>query len=262
MIVGMTSLCYTKLTLMIPNNNQKYIDILTSSFKKNFKKRIIFLGLHGSSRYNSLAPDDTSDIDLEFILNVVKPEDIKIIKKIISKIPVKVECQVRSIYEIEDPYSLIHKTKYKIFMYHAYANSITLAGVNIYQKLIKKFTNKQYKDSLLINIQLAWKDIRKYFLTNKKPAEINKLVEVFLFDVLLYTDNINYKDLDKKKIFEMKRYNVYEISSNVFSSILNINEKIFLLKYQKKHSKKIFDIKIISCLEKILRHLETIIIKK
>lgn len=247
---------------MIPNNNQKYIEILISSFKKNFSKRIIFLGLHGSSRYSSLAPNYTSDIDLELILDTVKPEDIVIVKEIISEISVKVECQIRSIYEIGDTNSLIHKTEYKIFMYHAYANSITLIGKNIYKNLLGKFTKKQYKDSLLINIQLAWKDIRKYFLANKKPTEINKLVEVFLFDVLLYSNQIDYRDLDKKKIFEMKRYNVYEISSNVFSSILNIDEKKFLLQYQKKHSAKIFDIKIIICLEKILRHLEIVIIPK
>ncbi len=247
---------------MIPNHNQKYIEILTNSFKNNFGKRIIFLGLHGSSRHSSLEPNYTSDIDLELILNTVKPEDMETVKEIISTVSVKVECQIRSIYEITDTHSLIYKTEYKIFMYHAYANSITLIGKNIYKNLLGEFTNKQYKDSLLINIQLAWKDIRKYFLANKEPTEINKLVEVFLFDVLLYINQIDYRDLDKKKIFEMKRYNVYEISSNFFSSILNTDEKAFLLQYQKNHSAKIFDIKIIVCLEKILRHLEIVIIPK
>ncbi len=253
----MISTSYIMHTLQIPKENKEYVTKFRNAINKNFGNRIVFLGLHGSSRHNALAPDYISDIDLELILDIVKPTDLSKIKNIVLGVPVKVECQVRSYFEIQNNKSLIHKTKYKIFMYNAYANGITLLGKNIYKELIKKFNNKQYKDSLLFNIQLEWKDIRKKYLGNKKAVELNKTIEVFLFDILLYFNVINYRDLDKKKIFEAKRYNVYELSSNYFSSILTQKEREFLFEYQKIHASKKFDIFIIEPLEKLLRKTES-----
>lgn len=238
--------------------NISYIKKLKKLFKSNFtKNRIIFLGVHGSSRYNALAPNYTSDIDLELILDKVQPVDLLSIKEILSVIPVKIECQIRSIFEIENSKSLVHRTNYKTFMYFAYANSITLLGKNVYKKLINKFTEKEYRDSFLITIQLLWKDIRKSFLTNKPDYEINKLLEVFLFDVLLFFGHIDFKNLDKKKIFESKRFNVYKISAQYFSDLFSSKEKEYLLSYTKNHSSGLFDINILTHLEKILRFLES-----
>lgn len=249
---------YIKLMLKIPTNNQVFVNNLTKIFEKSFGDRIIFLGLHGSSRYNSLAPEYLSDIDLELILDSVQPNDLILIKNIVSEAPVKVECQLRSVHEITDNDSLIYKTEYKIFMYYAYSNSITLLGENIYQSLVYKFNDDQYKKSLLLSAHLAWKDIRKKYFEQRNSAELNKLIEVFLFDLLLYTGAINFRELDRKKIFELKRYDVYKISQEVFCGTLDENDLRILAEYTTKHATKIFDIEILYPLSKILRFVEKI----
>jgi len=70
---------------------------------------------------------------LELILDSPKEGDYLVIKKILNKIKVENECQLRYLQEIKSQNNLIYTASYKLFMFFAYSNAYCLIGNNIYK---------------------------------------------------------------------------------------------------------------------------------
>jgi hypothetical protein len=85
-----------------------------------------------------------------------------------------------------------------------------------------------------------------------KTKELYKLVEVLLFDILLFCNCLDYKELDKKKLFESKRYDVSQISTDFFKAFLTEKEIKCLMSLQNYMTRSEFDIEIIEPLQTIL----------
>lgn len=240
--------------LEIPIENKEAVLELVRKFGDNFAShRIVYLGLHGSSRYHPIFSVGISDIDLELILDEVFADDLSRVRSIVADAPLKIECQVRSLEEIEDQNSIIAQTHYKIFMFWAYRNAITLIGSNPYVTLVGNFTDEDYSRSLLLSIQIAWKDLRKNYIARKSDLDLNKLVEIILFDLLLYTGRLDYRDLDKEKIFKAKRYDVYALAAEKFGEVLLEGERQSIRDYAGNHERGVFSAEIFDCLNDLLK---------
>ncbi len=192
---------------MITHQIDVLIPQLKSSFEKSFKSRIVCLIHHGSSLYKDIN-NEPSDIDLELVLSRYEKNDYLLIQKILKRFGVNVECQLRYLWELTNAQGLISNTSYKIFMYFAYSNGICLLGENIYKNLIKKLTDEEIKDSLLISAQIEFKNIRKEYFSKSRARVVNKHIKVFLLDVFMYLGTLDYRNLGKKSFFK-KRKTIY-----------------------------------------------------
>jgi len=236
----------------IPVDNRKIIEQLKEDFTNSLLvPRIRCLIVHGSSLFQEDG-DGNSDIDLELVLAYHIRVDIDLVKEIIIKNKVKAECQVRYVNEITDDRGLILRTGYKIFMYFAYSNGITLIGDNIYVNLIKRLTGKMVKRSLLISIQLHFKDIRKTYLGGAPAEIVNKNIERFLFDVCLYLGLIDYRKLGTKNVFEAEKRCCIEELLKRFGGCLGDNDIRTLKLFGRKKERGQFCAEMFEVINKIM----------
>ncbi len=233
----------------IPFPNRHYIKAYKEAFKKSkIHENIKCLIVHGSSLFKPFS-NDFSDIDLELVLKKHSNDDYKIIKEIIQNSSVPTECQLRYTNELTDPKGLIQYTKYKIFMYFAYSNGITLIGNNIYKDLCKKIDDKTAKFSLLLTAQIYFKDIRKSFFANSHPYIVNKNIMRTLFDLCLFLDLIDYKKLGTKEVFELETISCVNLIIDRFKNVLSDSDIKTLLLFQKKFQKLEYCIEVIPIVE-------------
>lgn len=224
-------------------NKKIILDIKKSFQNSKLNSRIICLIIHGSSLFYPLNNNHlNSDIDLELILEKPEPEDYQIIKNIINKSKIKIECQLRYLEEIENQKSLIFLSHYKIFMYFAYANGICLIGKNIYRNLVKDISYKTIEESLLISAQIYFKDIRKSLFKGDIPYWVNKNIGYALLDICLIEGFLDYRRLGEKVILKEEKWAFIRPIIKNYSLFLNKIDKKILKEFAKKyHKKKIFE---------------------
>lgn len=186
--------------------NHKQFKIIRDAFlKSSIFPRITCLIVHGSSLYYKIESKSERDIDLELILNKPHPRDYFVIKEILDKVGLKIECQLRYLDEIKLSQSMIHITSYKIFMFFAYSNGHCLIGDNIYKKLVKKISNKKIKQSLLISAQIGFKDIRKSFFAGHSNYSINKNIARTLVCICMYEGFLDYREIGNDMFFSQEK---------------------------------------------------------
>jgi hypothetical protein len=157
-------------------------------------------------------------------LDTPKSGDLEKIKKILDHIDLKIECQLRYVNEITET-GLISKTKYKLFMYIVYANGITLIGQNIYSELVDSIKAADIKDSLALSAQIAFKDIRKAYLSGKSPYEVNKQISRFFVCHLLSKGHISSKSLGTRAFFNLvDSTRIYDFFMRIYRKILTGEE--------------------------------------
>lgn len=219
----------------IPLPNRDHIKSLQQAFKSSpLCPNISCLIVHGSSLYKPFS-NQFSDIDLELILKKPAPNDYQTIAKIVTSFSVPVECQLRYQDEIVNQNGLIFKTRYKIFMYYAYKNGITLIGHNLYSKLIDYINPSILKKSLLISTQIYFKDIRKSFFSNASPYIINKNILRTFFDICLYLGLIDPKQLGTESVFKLENSSCISLIIDFFRPYLSKTEITILTKFQQKY---------------------------
>jgi len=241
----------------IPLPNRDFISLYKHEFESSLlSDRIECLIVHGSSLYKPFI-NEFSDIDLELILKKPKKNDYHIIKCIIKKNTIPTECQLRYLNEISDIKGTIYQTKYKIFMYYAYSNGLCLIGNNVYQKLIKNLSGKTVKQSLLITIQISYKDIRKSFFADANPYIINKNIIRTLFDVSLYLGLVDYKTLGTKETFQLEATSCIQLLKIFYNTILLPSDIQKLEIFQQKYLKIELFQDILPVIDKIISNITT-----
>jgi len=107
-------------------NRNEILELKQKFLNSNVSSKIVSLIVHGSSLYKVITKEEKDrDIDLELILYNQEQEDLESIKDIISSFPIKVECQLRYLDEIEVIIgnSLIFLSSYKIVHSTSYCNT-------------------------------------------------------------------------------------------------------------------------------------------
>jgi hypothetical protein len=200
--------------------NEEEILSLKDAFQRStLFSRIISLVVHGSSLYYPLTYEERdSDIDLELILSSVQSEDMEHVRSIVQLSRTRVECQLRYWGEIKQ--GLIFQSAYKLFMYFAYANGVSLIGKNVYKELINNISEKEVKKSILISAQIAFKDIRKLFLAGSNAYNVNKSIMQTFRLICMFDNLLDYKQLGSADYFQHQ--------NEAFVSIILSKYKIFL----------------------------------
>jgi|GEM_PF-1646649 len=163
----------------------RYNEALITSVRDKFAdshlaSRIVCLLVHGSALHHSLENNPQSDIDLELVLSESCEGDALFIRGVVSSCPVKIECQYRYLSEVCSQDGLVRRSKYNLFGFFAYNNSVCLLGTNIYTSLVSELPRDEVEHSLVIGTQLAFKNVRKFYLAGAPAHEVNKMVVRFL----------------------------------------------------------------------------------
>jgi len=241
-----------KLKKDIKLNQNKFIKIKKSFLNSSISSRIVCLLIHGSSLYYNIKKGDKRDIDLELILDSPKEGDYLVIKKILNKIKVENECQLRYLQEIKSQNNLIYTASYKLFMFFAYSNAYCLIGNNIYKKLIKNIPENKIRQSFLISAQISFKDIRKSFFAGSSNYIINKNIIRTLVCVCMYENILNYKDIGEAEFFNQEKIGFVEIIIKKYINYLNLSEIQELQKFIKYYQKDKLLPNIFPVIEKIM----------
>lgn len=234
-------------------NKKAILKLRSLFFSSNLNSRIKCLIVHGSCIYQEIIDDRYTDIDLELILTSSSPRDYLILKSILKKSPIKVECQLRYLDEITLKDNVIKLSSYKLFMYFAYANGVCLLGENIYQKLINDLTDLEIKQSLLISIQIAFKDIRKIYLSKiNNVYMINKNIKLVFLDILMYEGTLDYKKLGKAIFFREGDDGYSSLILKLYRRYLNKKDRIIIKKFSESYKLCELDLRIFPVVEKIM----------
>ena len=244
----------------IPTQNQKYIDIIKKEFEVSLiKPNIVSLIVHGSSLFQSLTERPYSDIDIELILIKQTEEDYTIIKEIVGRLPIRMEVQLRYINEITNKHGVILSSYYKIFMYYAYANGYCLIGENVYKKLISELKEKEVKHSILISLQIAFKDIRKKFFSCNNLStvyETNKCILRFFQLICMYEGALDYKDLGSKKYFDLEKEGYIPLLLELYSEKLSDVDIKTLKIFPKSYIENELNQNIFPCVNNVMKIIE------
>lgn len=195
-----------------------------------------------------------SDIDFELVLSSFEIDDYAQIQQIIKTEKIRVECQLRYFDELTNPDGLIKKTNYKIFMYFAYANGLCLLGENIYKNLIKTLADDDVKKSLLLSAHIAFKDIRKSYLSNSSQVVINKQIKIFVLDLLMFLGYLDYRDLGKVTFMGKGSVFFVEELKDACPTILTGQNLIIYKKFRENSSNKILCCEMFSITNKIYQY--------
>ncbi|MCX6739427.1 MAG: hypothetical protein NT098_05280 [Candidatus Parcubacteria bacterium] len=220
---------------MIRNNfNSEVIKLIVDKFvASTISSRIMFLGNHGSSLYKKIEQNSESDIDLELVLSVPEIGDYLEILKLLKQIPVKIECQLRYYSEFENN-QLVDLSNYKLFMYFEYANGITLIGKNVYKEISERISSESYAKSLLISMQIAYKDIRKAYLGGGSAYLINKQVVRFFLCFAFYSGLVDYRKLGTEEVFSLfVNGDVIDVVTEAFSDYFSTTEQSIIHDFKK-----------------------------
>lgn len=233
-------------------NQDKFI-----KFKKEFlgspiSSRIVCLLIHGSSLYYKVDGENERDIDLELILDTPKKDDYLIIKRILDKVGIKNECQLRYLREIISPDDLIYTTSYKIFMFFAYSNAYCLIGNNTYKELVEKIPTNKVRQSLLISAQIGFKDIRKSFFAGRSNYIVNKNIIRTLVCICMYEDILNYRNIGKVEFFNQEAKGFIEIIAKKYINYLSLFEIQELQNFVKHYQKDKLFPNVFPVIEKIM----------
>jgi hypothetical protein len=232
--------------------NKQEIAFLKNAFERSaIMPRIISLIVHGSSLYYPLAfGEKDSDIDLELILTSDHSTDLKNIREIVKSSTVRVECQLRYLDEIKS--GLIFQATYKLFMYFAYANGISLVGENIYDQLIQNIAEKDVKQSILLSAQIAFKDIRKLFLGGSNEYNVNKgVMQVFRL-ICMFDGLVDYKKLGCVDYFEHQNEAFVSLILSAYEKLLNEQDAQTLKKFVRYYQSRRFLDEVIPVVNKIV----------
>lgn len=235
----------------LKHNKREILKIKRFFIQSALKPRIVSLIVHGSALFNDIASRRSADIDVELILSESQANDILHIKKIINKIEVPVECQFRYLNEIKPDHGLIRLSLYKIFMYFAYSNGLCLVGNNIYSQLIKKISKEEVRKSILISLQIAFKDIRKVYLSSDNQRAVNKNIARVLLEICLYLDILNYKKLGSNEFNRYARSAYVPLIINKFRRELTKRDIAVLEKFQDRYRQNKIYPPIFSLIQKI-----------
>ncbi len=248
-----------KMNIAKLKHNKKIIRLIRRCFlESSIYPKIKNLIIHGSGLYQKIdQADKYHDIDLELILeNTPSSRDVKIIRDIITSFPIKIECQIRSIKEISDKKSLIFISGYKIFMYYAYANGISLIGKNIYKKIIKKFTLDEFYRSSRIQAQIHFKDIRKCYLSCKSDYEINKNIMRFLKEICVLEGFLPIEKTGTQLYWNNEQNSFVNLLERKYKNFLTRGERGKLKRYMTDYKNSIFREENLFVINKILRIFE------
>ncbi len=234
-------------------HNKKEIAFLRDSFKESqIFSRITSLIVHGSSLYYPIKEKEGMDIDLELILTSQDSYDYEVVKSIIISTPVKTECQIRYLNEIQDGGSLIYKSSYKTFMYFAYKNGVCLLGENVYDVLTFNILEEEVKRSILVSTQISFKNVRKLFLANAPVWEVNKSIARTFTGICLYENFFSYKDIGNKNFIDYERDAFIPIILERYGEFLGLQETAILQKFQGYFKNQTLFTDIFSVLNKIV----------
>lgn len=212
-------------------NSSERNKIIDSFKNSGLLPRIVFLGNHGSSLYKEIKKESESDFDIEIILDNPQSDDCLTIKNIVKAFPFRAECQLR--YESELNTGMIKASSYKVFMYYVYAHSELLLGKNLYADLVGELDNLAIRKSLLISAQIAFKDIRKSYIADKTPYEVNKNIVRFLACTCFYFGIFSSQDLGTRKIFELSETgDIVNTFLEKFNGSIDANEKATILQFK------------------------------
>jgi len=235
----------------------KYNKEIILAIKKEFqtsklKSKIVCLIIHGSGFFYQLDDNKSdSDIDIELVLSRQNQNDYQIIKGIVLRSKLRIECQLRYLNEVETKKSLISFSSYKVFMYFAYANGLCLIGKNIYKDLIKNIPYETIKKSLLISMQIYFKDIRKSFFRGDNAYWVNKNISYALLDICLAENFLDYRQLGKEAILREEKYGFVRPIIKNYSRFLNERDKKVLAVFPGKYRNKEIYEEIFSVVNKI-----------
>lgn len=212
-------------------NLNNFNNITKGFVDSTISNKILSLIAHGSGLFYNFEDKPYLDIDLELILDDQDDHDMEIIKNILVQFDFRIECQVRYINEITNSNSTIMRSSYKIFMYYAYANGITLIGKNIYQELLPELKNADVNKSLIISMQIAYKDIRKSFLAGAEPYIVNKNIMRTFHEISMLLGLIDYKKLGTATYMEHCSEAFVPIIIKHFTNKLSFEEKSNLIEF-------------------------------
>lgn len=237
-------------TIEFNNEEINYLRIAFSS--SELMPRIVSLIVHGSSLYYPLAfGEKDSDIDLELILDHDEQCDMMIISNIIKQSKVRVECQLRYIDEIKS--GLIFQAKYKLFMFHAYSNGCVLIGENIYNQLINHISEGDIKNSILLSLQIAYKDVRKIYLGGGNEYNVNKgIMQIFRL-ICMLNGAVDYKKLGTSKYFELQNDAFVVPVVNSCKSFLSNQDVNILNRFVKYYKSRRYLFEVFSVINKIVK---------
>lgn len=238
--------------MKILTQNAKLIKQIKNEFSQSaFADRIVCLIIHGTALYLD-KKNINSDLDLELVLTEPLPNDLLVLKNIITGFDKKIECQLRYLDEINDDTKLISRSKYKIFMYYAYANGLCLLGKNIYKTLIRKFNIQDYRQSLLITTQISNKDVRKSYLAGASAYAVNKNIMRTLAGICLYLGLIDYKTIGLGKFIQHEKNAFVDLIKNRFNNQLNKNNLAILDLFADSYRSQTANQQIFQLLDKII----------
>ena len=232
--------------------NRKVFNRITEQFRESsLFHRVVSLIVHGSTLFSPARIHADKDIDLELILDNYFDNDYKVIKRILHHFKIPIECQIRYKNEIQDNSSLIWRSGYKIFMFFTYSNGICLIGENIYKNILAKIPAKLLERSLLISMQINFKDIRKSYLNNSSAYVVNKNIARTFFNMLLYKRVLKLGDLGTKKYFLYERQAFIPLILKYHSDFLTKDERSKLKTFRNYFRRRILYQPIFSIVNKI-----------
>lgn len=238
--------------MKILNQNAKLIKQIKNEFSQSaFADRIACLTVHGTALYLDKQNID-SDLDLELVLTEPRPNDLPYLKRILDIFDKKIECQLRYLEEISDATKLISRTKYKIFMYYAYANGLCLLGKDIYRKLTRKVKIQDYRQSLLITTQISYKDVRKSYLAGASAYVVNKHIMRTLAGICLYLGLINYKNIGLEGFIRHEKNAFIDLIKKRFHGQLDKNDLAILDSFTDSYRRQNTNQQIFQLLDKII----------
>jgi len=218
-----------------------------------FYPRIACLIVHGSALYYPIPNNDDADIDVELVLKTRESDDNVRLKKLVEKFEVKVECQLRYMDEIRDEFGLITRSRYKIFMYFAYSNSLCLIGRNVYSRLICRLKEEEIRQSLLISIQISFKDIRKLFFSGANAYQVNKSIMRTLVGICMIEGLLDWRDLGKKVFFKHGQDAYVGLILKKYAALLNKTEKKIITEFSEHYRLHYLYPPVFSVIDKIMK---------
>lgn len=232
--------------------NKQEFSFLKNAFEQSaIMPRIIGLIVHGSSLYYPLAlGEKDSDIDLELVLMSDDSVDLKNIRDIVKSSKVRVECQLRYLNEIDG--GLIFQSMYKLFMYFAYANGISLIGKNIYKELVQNIPEKDVKKSILLSAQIAFKDIRKLFFGGANEYSVNKAIMQVFRLICMANDSMDYRRLGCAGYFEHQGEAFVSLIILVYKKFLDERDIQALKKFVRYYQSRRFSDEVFPVVNKVV----------